>query len=129
MIGIDTNILVRYLVDDDSAQRKKAAQFLKTLSPSDKGYICLVTFVETIWVLKSVYHIKQEQIVEQLLVLLEAPQLSFQNREALISVLSSDLSKADIADAIINRLSLTAGCSETKTFDKKAARLDGMTLL
>jgi predicted nucleic-acid-binding protein len=42
---------------------------------------------------------------------------------------SSDVSKVDIADAIINKLSLAAGCSETKTFDKKAARLDGMTLL
>jgi predicted nucleic-acid-binding protein len=129
MIGIDTNILVRYLVNDDVEQHKKAAKFLKALTPSDKGYVCLVTFVETIWVLKSVYNIKQEQIVKQFLVLLEAPQLSFQNRETLISVLSSDLSKTDIADAIINKLSLTAGCSETKTFDKKAARLDGMTLL
>ncbi|MDR1421752.1 MAG: type II toxin-antitoxin system VapC family toxin [Coriobacteriales bacterium] len=129
MTGIDTNILVRYLVNDDVAQHKKAAKFLKSLSPSHKGYICLVTFVEPIWVLESVYNISQEQIVEQFAVLLEAPQLSFQCREVLLSVVHSDLFKVDIADAIINKLSLAAGCGETKTFDKKAARLDGMTLL
>jgi predicted nucleic-acid-binding protein len=129
MVGIDTNVLIRYLVNDDNGQHQKASDFFASLSTTNKGYVCLIVFVETIWVLKRVYGLQQEQIVEHLSVLLESSQLSFQNRDILNSVLSSDLKGADLADAIINRLSLAVGCSETKTFDKAAAKLDGMTLL
>jgi len=129
MIGIDTNVLVRYLVKDDPGQSKKAAALFKSLTPKKKGFLSIVTIVETIWVLDSVYKVTTESIKEVMLKLLSSRRLFVQCADEVETALSSDAYAEDPAGAIIAEIGKAFGCEATVTFDKKAAELDGMRLL
>lgn len=130
MIGLDTNILVRYLMDDDEAQAGAAANLIEGLTEEDPGFISLVTIVELVWVLRRAYRVPERESLPVLEHLLSAhairPERSHEVRLAMRDALSKP---ADFADALIARLGSTAGCTSTMTFDRAAAGLDGMTLL
>ena len=131
MIGLDTNVLVRYLAQDDRIQSPVATRFLEgSLSKEDPGFVATVVLAELVWVLESNYQLGREQIADLLDRLLRANQLKFQDPDSAIQALRDfRTSKADYVDCLIQRVGSSAGCSQTMTFDRAASRINGMQLL
>ena len=129
MTGIDTNVLVRYLVNDDPVQSKKAARLFGSLTVTNKGFISIVAIVETICVLESVYGQKTPLIMEAVLKLIRSQRLVVQCAKDIEEALTVEGYEGDPADDIIAELGKAFGCEKTVTFDKKAAKLEGMELL
>lgn len=130
MIGLDTNILVRYLTQDDAAQSRKASRIIEQrLSPDEPGFLSLVTMVETVWVLKTRYRMRSAQIAMVIERILAADSLQVQNEqqvfEAMVALKSG---VGTFADALVAALGAWAGCSSTLTFDERAVRLNGFRL-
>lgn len=130
MIGIDTNILVRYLAQDDPVQSPRARQIIeRLLSEQDPGFISLVTITETVWVLRSSYAMTDQAIAAALELILRVQTLFVQNeREVATAMIALRTGVASFDDALIGALGRWAGCSLTVTFDRKAARLPGFRL-
>lgn len=125
MIGLDTNVLVRYLAQDDAAQSARATQVIEQqLTEEQPGFISLITMVETVWVLDSVYALSSGQVASAVESILQADTLLVQNEqqvfEAAVSLKAGD---ASFADALIGALGRWSGCRTTLTFDRRAARL------
>lgn len=130
MIGLDTNVLVRYIAQDDSAQSPKAAALIDSLSAEAPGYITLVSVVELVWVMQSCYGLDRDAITEVLSQLLRTRELVVENAEVVWrAVRSYSGSSADFADCLIERSAAQAGCTEVYTFDRAAAKSGGMKLL
>lgn len=130
MIGIDTNVLVRYLAQDDRAQSARATRLIESeLSERQPGFIGVIVLVETCWVLKRLYGATASELQNTVRDLLDARQLVVEQREAVAHALIrlSEMS-GDLADALILAAAEAAGCERTVTFDKAAAKL-GMSLL
>lgn len=130
MIGIDTNILVRYLAQDDPVQSPRARQIIeRLLSAQDPGFISLVTITETVWVLRSSYAMTDQAIAAALELILRVQTLFVQNeREVATAMIALRTGVASFDDALIGALGRWAGCSHTVTFDRKAARLPDFRL-
>jgi predicted nucleic-acid-binding protein len=130
MIGIDTNILVRYLAQDDPVQSPRARQIIeRLLSEQDPGFISLVTITETVWVLRSSYAMTDQAIAAALELILRVQTLFVQNeREVATAMIALRTGVASFDDALIGALGRWAGCSHTVTFDRKAARLPDFRL-
>ncbi len=131
MIGLDTNVLVRYLAQDDRVQSPLATRFLESsLSQETPGFVATVVLAELVWVLESNYQFGREQITKLLDALLRTQQLKFQDRDSANQALRDfQTSKADYVDCLIQRLGSDAGCEHTVTFDRAASRINGMRLL
>ncbi len=128
MIGLDSNVLVRYLAQDDATQAARASRLIeRELTERTPGFISLVVLVETCWVLKRLYGITPAEILETVRDLLDARQIVIENRSAVMRALAR-LKSDDIADALIAEIAHQAGCSRVVTFDRNATR-SGMTLL
>jgi predicted nucleic-acid-binding protein len=109
MIGLDTNILVRYLAQDDPVQSPKARELIEQqLTEENPGFLSVVVMAETVWVLDRAYGLADHAIAA--VIVLKEGHGSF-------------------ADALIGGLGIRAGCSRTLTFDQKASRLPGFELL
>lgn len=130
MIGLDTNVLVRYLAQDDETQSALATRLLEgSLSHEEPGFVSSVVLAELVWVLESNYQLDREKIATLLDALLRTQQLKFEDRDAAIQALRDfRTSKADYVDCLIQRVGAGSGCAYTVTSDKAAARLDGMRL-
>ncbi len=130
MIGIDTNVLVRYIAQDDPAQSKLATRLIENeCSPATPGYISLIVLVELVWVSESCYGASLADIAQIVRRLLSIRQLIIQEAEVVWKALRQfEGSKADFADSLVEQLALAAGCSSVMTFDKAAAKA-GMSLL
>ena len=130
MIGIDTNVLVRFFAQDDPAQSQQASAFLMTLTEVRTGYVSVVTLVEMLWVLRAVYRISRDAQVTILERLLDLPQVVLEREPEIWETLERfRRSKVGFADQLIERCCHAAGCTTTVTFDADAARLAGMKLL
>lgn len=131
MIGIDTNVLVRYLAQDDPVQGRLARRFIEEdLTPERRGHISLVALAETVWVLRSRYASTRGEIALTIETLLTSPVLKVQEEAAVwIAVDAYADSRADFADALISAVDHRHGCDHTVTFDRAAAKLEGMQLL
>ena len=131
MIGLDTNVLVRYLAQDDRTQAPLATRFIESsLNQEDPGFVSTVVLAELVWVLETNYQFGREQIASLVDALLRAQQLKFQDPDSASQALRDfRTSKADYVDCLIHRLGSAAGCSHTATFDRAASRLAGMRLL
>ncbi len=128
MIALDTNILVRYLVQDDKKQSLLAREFIENHCNSENpAFISVTTIVETYWVLKNIYGFGEAHVREGLGKLLETEQVSVEQDEAIMAALG--LSHPDLADAIIFETGRFAGATSLLTFDKKFARVPGVELL
>ncbi|MEO8683807.1 MAG: type II toxin-antitoxin system VapC family toxin [Devosia sp.] len=131
MIGVDTNVLVRFFVQDDTGQAEIAQKFLSQRTASDPAFLSAVVVVELVWALKENYDCDRHQIHAVLALLANSANVSIE-REDLIkaAIASAQAANADIADSIIAVLARDAGCAATMTFDKIAAkRIAGMELL
>ena len=131
MIGLDTNVIIRYITQDDHGQSAQATQFIETeLSDKEPGYITLITLVEVVWVLESCYQQSSDTIIAVIQQLLTTSQLVVEQTDVAYIALKrmSDGDKVDFSDALIAVISEKEGCQKVVTFDKKATKV-GMTLL
>ncbi|CAN7380738.1 type II toxin-antitoxin system VapC family toxin [Variovorax sp. LjRoot290] len=134
MIGLDTNVLVRYLAQDDPRQSASATRFIETrLSERSSGFISLVVLVELCWVLERIYSATPREIGETISDLLETPRFHLQQREVVQQAVrrfqDKKAGKAGFADLLIAQIALDEGCSSIVSFDRGAVRTAGMTLL
>ncbi len=130
MIGLDTNLLVRFFMQDDAVQTAAVSRLFSTLQAQNPGYVSLVVLVELHWVLERFYRVDRESrhvITESLL---SADQLKVESASVVRQALAvSKASKADFPDCLIAKLEESAGCQTVYTFDKAAAKHAGMSLL
>lgn len=130
MIGLDTNVLVRYIMQDEARQAAKATKLIEALTAEEQGFVTLVSIVELVWVLSSFYDLDRSQIVQALEVILRSKQLVVDQAEHVVRALRAfGAGKADFADCLIERTAVAAGCTRTMTFDVAAAKTAGMTLV
>jgi predicted nucleic-acid-binding protein len=132
MIGIDTNVLVRHFIHDDTEQAARADAFFRTLSATNQGYLSLVVMAESYWVMRVVFKIPKQTILDSFDRLLEVEEVAFQSPEIVSFALRACKGKGnamDFADALIACSCQAGGCSKTVTFDKRAAGFLGVELL
>lgn len=131
MIGLDTNLLVRYLTQDDPVQSKKATEIMeRRLSEKNPGFVSIVAMVETVWVLERAYRFSPREIVAAVERLLQAEVLVVENeQEVFIAMIALKEGLGSFADAVIGALGSRSGCARTLTFDRRAARLPAFELI
>ena len=130
MIGLDTNVLVRYLAQDDPVQSPRATRIVeRQLTEERPGFISLVTIAETVWVLDRVYGMSASEIARAVERILQADTLLVQNeQEVFTAMIILRTGAGSFSDALIGTLGSWAGCSSTLTFDRRAARLKDFEL-
>ncbi|HTV68153.1 MAG TPA: type II toxin-antitoxin system VapC family toxin [Rhizobiaceae bacterium] len=122
MIGIDTNVLIRFLVDDDPRQNRLARKLLSGRGLDDPAFVSAVTIVETVWVLNRTLGYAMPDIIAMLRTLLASDGLVLEfGRELGLLLGDETASEADLADYLIAWAGRVAGCEKTVTFDKKSA--------
>jgi predicted nucleic-acid-binding protein len=131
MIGLDTNVLVRHLVQDDPSQSRKATQVItKQCTRDDPGFINRVVLCELVWVLESAYGYSKDTIVPVLEKLLRTSQLKIEDVQAAWTAFRMyQKGKADFADCLLGATNRIGGCEWTVTFDQSASKLEGFQLL
>ena len=130
MIGLDTNVLVRYIAQDDSKQSPKATHLIESLTADAPGYVSIVSVVELVWVLMGCYALTRSEICEVLETLLRTKEIIVANTDTLWKALRLfKEGKADFADCLIEQSANEAGCNHTTTFDRDAAKHCGMQLI
>jgi predicted nucleic-acid-binding protein len=130
MIGLDTNVLVRYLTLDDPAQTAAATRVMNSLSSDSLGFISLIVLAELVWVLGISYCYQKKEIEQVLENLLLSKELNIERKEIVLQAFRAfRTGRADFADHLIERCAHAAECEFTITFDQKAARVAGMRLL
>jgi predicted nucleic-acid-binding protein len=128
VIGLDTNVLARYIVADDSAQTPLAIDFIENvLTPDTPGFVSTIVVVELVWILERLYKLDQAQISHILRELIAAPSLVIDCNDELERALT--LGHGGISDRLIHLLARSANCTKTVTFDKAFAQLDDVELL
>ncbi len=122
MIGVDTNVLVRFVIDDDADEFRKATAFLTSRTQDDQAFVSIIVLVEFIWVLRSRYRYSQEQVAYVIGTLLSSPALVFEEQQFLSTLIRGGKVKSgDLADHLIAFSAERAGCSRTVTLDAPAA--------
>ncbi|MGE1155045.1 MULTISPECIES: PIN domain-containing protein [Pseudomonas] len=130
MIGLDTNVLVRYVTQDDPVQSPKASELIESLTQLSPGFVSLVSVVELVWVLQSCYQCAKGEVVAVLETLLRTRELTIEHAEIIWQALRRfTANKADFADCLIERCAHAAGCKYTATFDLNAVKAAGMKQL
>jgi predicted nucleic-acid-binding protein len=127
MIGLDTNILVRYLAQDDPIQSPKATEIIeRRLTEENPGFVSIVAMVETVWVLDRAYRLATNEIAAAVERMLQTDVLVVEyEQEVFSAMIALKQGQGSFADAVIAALGTSAGCSSTMTFDQKALRLPG----
>lgn len=122
MIGLDTNVLVRYIAQDEPVQAAIATRLVEGFTAEAPGFISTVTLVETVWVLSRAYKTPKAELLRIVEGLLRARELVVENAETHYLALNAFAASAvDYADALIAEASRRAGCEVTVTFDRRAA--------
>jgi predicted nucleic-acid-binding protein len=131
VIGLDTNVVIRYLTQDDAKQAALASRlFEHTLSVERPGFISLITLCEIAWVLAECYEADKARIRGVIEGLLGSKQIIVEDAELVWKALRSwEKSPADFSDALMGQALAARGCDKIVTFDKSAAKLPGFELL
>jgi predicted nucleic-acid-binding protein len=130
MIGLDTNVLVRYVTGDDAAQSAAAVRIMHSLASDHQGFVSLLVMAEMVWVLESAYDFDKAEILQVLEPLLQSKELVIERSDIVWQSLRCfSSSNADFADCLIERSGHAAGCAHTLTYDKTATAGTGMRLL
>ena len=131
MIGLDTNVLIRYLTQDDRVQSAKARDILERgLTLKNPGFVSVVAMVETVWVLDRAYGLTAQEIATAVERLLQVEVLTIENeQEVFTAMVALKQGRGSFADALIAELGARAGCTRTLTFDQKALRLPSFELV
>ncbi len=127
MIGLDTNVLVRYLAQDDPAQSARANEIVETaLTDETPGFVSLVAMVETVWVLERSYGLAAPELANVIERILGSERLIVQHEQAVFhGLLALKQGRGSFSDAVIAQLGIETGCRHTLTFDRRALRLPG----
>lgn len=125
MKGIDTNVLIRFLIGDDELQTKKVYKiFKKAESQKNELFVPLLVILELIWVLESVYDIPRIDILDSIRELILMPILKFEHQSALQQFIhAAQGNKYDLSDLLIAHSANAQGCEAVITFDKTASKL------
>ena len=131
MIGLDTNVVVRYLTQDDTKQSALATRlFERALSVERPGFVSLITLCEIAWVLAECYDADKARIRGVIEGLLASKQILVEDAELVWKALRAwEKSSADFSDALMGQALIARGCEKIVTFDKPAAKLPGFELL
>jgi predicted nucleic-acid-binding protein len=130
VIGLDTNVLVRYAIRDDATQARMADRLIEACTADDPGHVSHVALVELWWVLTSAYGQDRLRVAAFIDRLLTTATIAVQSPDLVHAALRAvNADGADFADAMIAVTDAADGCDRTMTFDRKAARRAGMTLL
>jgi predicted nucleic-acid-binding protein len=129
VIGLDSNVLLRHLVQDDPGQARLASAVLGELTPDEPGFVSLVALAEVAWVLRQGYRLPKPVVLDHLENLLSARELEFEDAETVWTAVMQGRDGADFADALIADTAQLWGCEEVVTFDRRAAETLGMRLL
>ena len=128
MIAVDTNVLLRYIVQDDLDQFALAERFLEQeLSPQEPGFVSLVVVCEIAWALERTYDLPREAIANAIMGLTKTPQLEIESEDLVRAAAAQ--TRFTIADTLIHLVGQARNCVGTVTFDRKFARMDGVKLL
>jgi predicted nucleic-acid-binding protein len=130
MIGLDTNILVRYLAQDDPVQSPMATDVIeRRLTEEEPGFVSVVALVEMVWVLDRAYGFPDHEIAAAIERMLQAETLVVENEQQVFTaMIALKAGSGSFADALIGALGARAGCRCTLTFDKMALRLPDFEL-
>lgn len=128
MIGLDTNILVRYLTKDDEKQWQQAVEVIGQNKPC---FITHIVLCELVWVLKGKnYGLSKDDIVHALEAMLHSADFEFESRSTIAQAIQRyKQGKADFADYLIGAIAHQAGCTETVSFDRKLTSEKGFRYL
>jgi len=127
VIALDTNILLRYVIDDDPVQSARATRLIEDqLTVVAPGFVSLVVICELIWAMTQTYGLPRANVLRTLAGILDMAHLEIESR---VIVREAASMTGDIADAIIHLTGRRNGCTHTLTFDKKFARIEGVELL
>lgn len=130
MIGLDTNILVRYLTQDDAKQAQLVNVFMQKHSKTEIMFINNVVICELIWVLERGYKYEKAQIIDIIKVILSIETFSFEQSDVLWMTLDVfEKSNIDFSDALVGELNKLHACVTTYTFDIKASKISSFSLL
>ena len=131
MIGLDTNVLVRLVVGDDPEQTSRAKRYIERYcTPESPGFINCVVLAELVWVLDISYGYGRPEIASVVEGLLAGGDRIIEHHDSVRASLGDyRTGKMDFADALISHINSDRGCETTATFDRKAAALDGFTLV
>ena len=125
MIAVDTNVLVRYITNDDKEQALLATTLLDSYIGKEKSiFINNIVLCELVWVLVRGYKYQKEDIIKTLKLLLSSIEFEFENHElAFLAVIEYEKAEADFSDILIGLLNNYRNCSVTYSFDQKALKL------
>ena len=130
MIGLDTNVIVRYIVQDDEVQSAQATRLVESLSVIQPGFVTLISIIELVWVLQGNYAASRHEVTAALETLLKTKEIIVEQTAIVWQALRVYTNtKADFADSLIERLAHAAQCEYTFTFDQGAAKHAGMRLI
>lgn len=131
MIGIDTNLLVRHLVQDDDKQARLAREFFRReCSVDNPGWINRIVLCELTWVLERAYQYSRKEVADAMEALAQTAEFRLEDSASVWKALGRYREgTADFADALIAATNCENGCGTTATLDRKAARLEGMRFL
>jgi predicted nucleic-acid-binding protein len=125
-VGLDSNVIVRYIMQDDPRQAALATSAIERLSADEPGHVAIVTVIELGWVLDSCYDLTRTQIGDAIEALLRCRELTVDRADSVSKALRRfRQDKADLADCLIAQIDADAGCTDTLTFDRDA----GMRLI
>ena len=128
MIALDTNVLVRYLVEDDTPQTLAARRVIEeTLTPSEPGFVSLIVLVELSWVLRRLYGRPTSEVAAIVAELLASPTILVEQAAAVSAAIGQP--HDDLADTLLHEVGKAHGCARTLTFDRRFARLPGVELV
>lgn len=124
MIGLDTNILVRFVTGDDRELAAAATRLIESRCTAETpGYVCAPVLVELVWVLWRGYRYEKTAVVEVIRKLLGAAELVVEESETVrLALHDYESGTADFADYLIGRSNHARGFAPTYTFDRRAAR-------
>lgn len=127
MIGLDTNVLLRYLLKDDAAQ---AARAERELERDERFLIDSIVLCELVWVLEAGYGFSRADIAAALERILATAQFEIDGQDLVLTALDDfRRSAADFSDCLIGRRNRSSGAPETVTFDRSLKGLEGFRLL
>jgi predicted nucleic-acid-binding protein len=131
VIGLDTNVVLRYLLQDDPKQTRQANQIIEgKLSERKPGFLSLACVLEIVWVLRSLLRQSAVEIAAHLENLLVADSLVVQNEQQVFeATFALKRGTGEFEDALIGALNAWAGCEKTLTFDRRAGRLTGFEVI
>lgn len=129
MIGLDTNVLVRYATQDDPRQAAMAERVMSSLTTDRPGFVSQIALVESVWVLRRLFAADNASISTFVNHLLDAREVVVEHSDRVWTALSSTQGGPEFTDALLALSGAASGCDYTVTFDRRAAKVDGMQLV